>query len=110
MRSSGIMIGVAWSAFFVDKAIAPLERRAVKQGRPSTVTRLLDRAKPVVDNSSPLWFGVFGPLVLGTFWAAMIGPALGLSRTRTVGALFVGVLGWTVVWTVGFDVLINLFD
>ena len=33
-----------------------------------------------------------------------------VSRTKTVGALFVGVLAWTIVWTVGFDLLITLFD
>jgi hypothetical protein len=106
----GVMVGVATSAFFGDRAISALERRAEKRGRQSKVIGLLDRARPVAENSSPLWFGVFGPLMLGTFWAAMIGPAVGLSRTKTVGALFIGVLVWAVVWTVGFDLLITLFD
>jgi uncharacterized membrane protein len=48
-----------------------------------------------------------GPIVLGTFGTALVGPLVGVSRRRVFLALLLGVTVWCVVFAIAADLLVD---
>jgi uncharacterized membrane protein len=101
----GSMIGVTVNLLLSDWIATRLRRRADAKGTASRVDRVSDRAQPVVDRFGVLGLGLAGPMVLGTFGAALVAPVIGVSRPRAFLALLLGVTVWCVIFGIAADLL-----
>lgn len=105
----GSMAGVSANLLASHWILASLEARAERKGNTSRLERLGDRATPILERGGMIGLGLVGPVVLGTFGTALIGPALGISRRRVFTALLVGVTFWCAVLAVVSDLLVSAY-
>ena len=70
----GSMIGVTINLLASDRIANRLRRRADAKGTTSRVDRVSGRAGPILDRLGPVGLGLVGPIVLGTFGTALVGP------------------------------------
>lgn len=70
-------------------------------------TRAARRARAIIDRFGPAGFGMIGPTVFGTWGAALLGAALGLSRWPLFGWLVGGTVLWSAVLLVAADLAIG---
>lgn len=101
----GSMIGVTFNLLLSDWIAAWLRRRADAKGSTSRVDLVSARARPVVDRFGLLGLSLAGPVLLGTFGAALVAPIIGIPRPRAFLALLVGVTLWCIVFGFAADLL-----
>jgi uncharacterized membrane protein len=83
-------------------------------GRPSRTARRDARtgraarqARAIIDRFGPAGFGLVGPTVFGTWGAALLGAALGLSRWPLFGWLAGGTVLWSAALLAAADLAIG---
>jgi len=105
----GAMAGVTANLFASEWMLARLRARAERKGKTSNVDLLGDRAAPILERGGIVGIGLLGPIVLGTFGTALVGPALGISRRRIFVALLLGISFWCAVLAVVSDLLVRIY-
>jgi uncharacterized membrane protein len=78
----GSMVGVAVNLVGARWLANRLRARAEAKGEESRVDRIARRAGPLVDQLGTVGLGLVGPVVFGTFGAALVAPIVGVPRRR----------------------------
>lgn len=105
----GAMAGVTVNLFASEWILARLKARAERKGKTSRLDSLGDRATPILERGGIVGLGVLGPIILGTFGTALLGPALGISRRRLFVALLLGISFWCAVLAVVSDLFVSKY-